>query len=295
MANHSRFTIQDSRLGGHLLRGPALSSFRPRGDTIPNDPNVFPVHAFFRFYGALNDFLPAQRRRATLRYGFSSRASVKDMIEALGVLHPEIERLVVNGEFVDFHYLVSDGDRVVAYPTFHALDLGDAGRLSPQRPGALRFIADVHLGRLAAYLRLAGFDTDYRNDYTDPALAQLSAIEDRVLLTRDVELLKRAIVTRGCYVRNTQPGRQLVEVLRRFDGVAAAQPFTRCPRCNGFLQRVDKADVIDRIPPRTRDCHDLFSQCTACAAAYWPGSHYGRIQRFLTVAFSSASRLAQGK
>ena len=251
------------------------------------------MDAFLRFYGALNDFLPRARRFTTFTCTFRQRASIKDLIESVGVPHPEIDRLVVNGELVDFRYLVGDGDRIAAYPTFHGLDLGDAGRLAPMTSQELRFVADVHLGRLAAYLRLAGFDTVYRNDWSDADLADISAPETRVLLTRDVDLLKRATVTHGCFIRNTQPGRQLVEVLRRFECVAAARPFTRCPRCNAPLQAVDKGTVIDVVPSRTRECHDLFSQCTACAAVYWPGSHYDRIRRFLAVAFSAASRWAE--
>lgn len=248
------------------------------------------MQASFRFYGALNDFLPHGRRFGTLVCTFTWHTSIKDMVEALGVPHPEVNRLTVNGEFVDFRYLVRDGDRVAAYPTFHTLDLGHNGRLVPATSTGVRFIADVHLGRLAAYLRLAGFDTDYRTDYSDAALAATAAGEDRVLLTRDVDLLKRSVVTHGYFVRNTQPGRQLAEVLQRFECVSAAQPFTRCPRCNGVLQTVDKMRVVDRVPPRTRDCHDAFSQCPVCASVYWQGSHYHRIQRFLDVAFRTASR-----
>jgi uncharacterized protein with PIN domain len=163
-----------------------------------------------------------------------------------------------------------------------------AGSVSRCRETCALF-ADVHLGRLAAYLRLAGFDTDYRTDYQDAALAAATAVGDRVLLTRDVDLLKRSAVTHGYFVRNMQPGRQFVEVLRRFACVAAARPFTRCPRCNGPLQAVDKATVADRVPPRARDCPDVFSACTLCGSVYWQGSHYDRIQRFLDVAFRAAS------
>jgi len=248
------------------------------------------MDAFLRFYGALNDFLPRPRRFRTFGCTFRQRTSIKDLIESLGVPHPEVDRLIVNGELVDFRYLVGDGDRVAAYPTFHSIDLGDAGRLATMTSTGLRFVADVHLGRLAAYLRLAGFDTLYRNDASDTDLADVSAAETRVLLTRDVDLLKRATVTHGCFIRNTQPGRQLVEVLRRLGCVAAARPFTRCPRCNAPLQVVDKRTVIGVVPSRTRECHDRFSRCTACAAVYWPGSHYDRIRRFLDVAFSAASR-----
>jgi uncharacterized protein with PIN domain len=247
------------------------------------------MRAAVRFYGALNDFLPAHRRQQTLVCTLGGRVSIKDMIESLGVPHPEVDRLLVNGDFVDFRYVVRDGDRITAYPSFHALDLGTTGRLSPAVSADIRFVADVHLGRLAGYLRLAGFDTLYRNDWTDAELADLSAADGRILLTRDVALLKRSTVTRGCYVRNTQPARQLVEVLRRFDCAGSAQPFTRCARCNGVLQPADKAHVARLLPPRTRECQDTFVRCTGCGSVYWPGSHYERIRGFLTLALTAAA------
>jgi len=241
-----------------------------------------------RFYGALNDFLPAARRQATLVCAFQSRSSVKDLVEALGVPHPEIDLLVVNGRVVDFTYLVCDGDRVAVYPAFGAFDLGDAARLGPAPQAEPRLVADVHLGRLAAYLRLAGLDTKYRNDYPDGEIAAISAVEDRTLLTRDVGLLKRRLVTRGYFLRETQPARQLVEVLRRFQLVPHAVPFTRCLRCNSRLHVVPKERVQHLLPERTREHYNQFARCPACARFYWQGSHYWRMSLFLETAFAAA-------
>ena len=72
---------------------------------------------------------------------------------------------------------------------------------------------DVHLGRLAAYLRLLGFDTLYRNDYDDPALAGISADESRILLTCDRRLLMRKPITYGYFVHARQTKQQMIEVL----------------------------------------------------------------------------------
>jgi uncharacterized protein with PIN domain len=236
----------------------------------------------------LNDFLPAPRKQATLVCTFETGASVKDLVEALGVPHPEIDRLVVNGECVGFGHVVADGERVAAYPSWRTVDPGDSGRLGPPPQDHPRFVADVHLGRLAAYLRFAGFDTLYRNDYSDPEIAAISASDDRTLLTRDVDLLKRRIITRGCFIRATQPGRQLVEVLRRFDAAARAAPFTRCVSCNSLLRAVTKDAILHLPPPRTRRDHTHFWQCPTCARVYWRGSHYTRVRTFLDVALSAA-------
>jgi uncharacterized protein with PIN domain len=244
--------------------------------------------ASVRFYGPLNDFLPRAHTQATLVFRFDSGTSVKDLLESLGVPHTEIDCLVLNGHAIDFSYLVRDGDRVAAYPPFHTIDVPAGARLGPPTQPEPRFIADVHLGRLAAYLRLAGFDVEYRNDYEDRVLVATASREDRTVLTRDVGVLKHAALRRGYFVRDTQPGRQLVEVLRRYDLVERAAPFTRCVRCNRRLVRVSKQDVLEALPPRTREHYHEFSRCAACGRVYWPGSHYSRMRVFLDVALNAA-------
>jgi uncharacterized protein with PIN domain len=243
-----------------------------------------------RVYGALGDFLPRPRRHATLVCSFEGGRSVKDLVEQLGVPHPEIDLLVVNGEPVGFAHHVRDGDRVAVYPRFDAIDVGAGARLAPPARDGERFVADVHLGRLAAYLRLAGFDTAYRTDYADHEMAAISAGEDRTVLTRDIGLLKHRLIARGCFLRSTQPARQLVEVLRRFDLARAAAPFTRCLRCNASLTVVSKALVEHLLPPRTRESYREFARCPGCERVYWQGSHYIRMRRLIDAALAAASR-----
>jgi uncharacterized protein with PIN domain len=99
---------------------------------------------------------------------------------------------------------------------------------------------DGHLGRLAAYLRVLGFDTWYRNHAADRELAERADRDDRVLLTRDRGLLKRSLVRRGYFVRSDQPTEQLAEVALRFGLDRSARPFGRCLRCNGVLEPVGR-------------------------------------------------------
>lgn len=140
-----------------------------------------------------------------------------------------------------------------------------------------RFIADAHLGRLAAYLRLAGFDTAYEPPWDDAHLAKRAAEERRILLTRDRELLKRSIVTQGYFVPSTRSRQQFVEVVQRFALRGLMRPFSRCARCNARLREVTKASVLDRLQPRTRLLHDEFVECPSCRRVYWRGSHWARI------------------
>jgi uncharacterized protein with PIN domain len=252
-----------------------------RGAPVAEDAPVGRGHVALRLYGPLNDFLPAARRQKLLLWPLSRPAAVKDVIEAVGVPHPEVGLLLVDGASVGFAHRVSGGERVAAYPTFAAIDVTPLSRTAPPVPKVLRFVVDGHLGRLAAYLRALGFDTDYANDRADDALARCSSREERVLLTRDQGLLKRSIVEHGYWVRSTDPERQLFELCDRFDLGEQAAPFTRCVTCNGALADVEKEDVLELVPPRTRQHQDHFRQCTACGQVFWPGSHYDRMSRLI--------------
>jgi uncharacterized protein with PIN domain len=235
-----------------------------------------------RFYAELNDFLPPLRRHAAFAVRVDGPTAVKDLIEAAGVPHPEVGLIVIDGEVGDFSARIRGGERVAVYPLFRRLPLDELGRrLRPPLEGPIRFLADTHLGRLAGYLRLAGFDTAYRNDFADREAAELSAREGRVLLTRDQGLLKRSAVQHGYWVRATSPRQQFHEVVARFDLAGRFAPFSRCRRCNAVLVAVGKAAVRGRVPPRVWAAFDEFAQCPGCGRFYWAGSHTERVRRWL--------------
>ena len=230
--------------------------------------------ATFHFYGALNDFFPDSQKDAPLSCSFNSDQSVKHLIEAMGVPHTEVGCVLINDSPVDFSYRVNDGERVEIYPLAAEASMGES-------PGAARFVVDNHLGRMAYYLRMLGFDTLYRNDYQDDELAQTAEQEGRILLTRDRRLLMRNQVQRGYWVRSLSPRQQILEVLRRYNLKAQITPFRRCIRCNGILQLVSKEAVLDRLEPLTRLYFDDFRICPDCQQVYWKGSHYERMRQFI--------------
>ena len=231
-----------------------------------------------RLYGALNDFLPPERRGAEFLHTFTGTPSVKDVLESLGPPHPELDVILVNGEAVDFAFRVEDGSRVAAYPAFHTLDVSPLTRVGLELPHEPRFALDVGLGRLSGFLRMLGFDTLWRNDFEDDELAHLSGDEDRVVLTRDLGLLKRSEVRHGYFPRNTDPALQLVEVVRRYQLGSRMHPFTRCLACNAPLSAAGKDEVAGRIPEHVAATHSRFQQCTECRRVYWPGTHHERMQ-----------------
>ena len=240
----------------------------------------------FRFYEELNDFLPPAQRRLSFTHVFHARTTVKDMIEALGVLHTEVELILANEVSVDFSYIVQDGDRIAVYPVFEALDITPVLKVRTQVLRNPRFVLDTHLGRLARYLRLLGFDCLYRNDYADEALAEISVTEQRILLTRDRGLLKRRILTHGYYLRATDPRKQVCEVIRRLDLGQLSRTFTRCARCNGSIEPVAKHMIAARLEPNTCRYFHEFWTCRACRQVYWKGSHYTRLKTLMAT-FSS--------
>jgi len=230
-----------------------------------------------RFYEELNDFLPKGNKKVRLTHQFSGRTSIKDMIESLGIPHVEVDMILANGKSVGFNYIVNDNDDISIYPVFESLDVKEVQHLREKPLRNPKFIADVHLGSLAKYLRMLGIDTYYMNNYTDEEIIQISINEKRTILTKDTGLLKQKRVTHGYYVRNTNPVKQAGEILYRFNLIQSINYFTRCLKCNSLLQKVEKGNVINKIPEKVRAIQKEFYVCENCNKIYWPGTHFERM------------------
>jgi uncharacterized protein len=230
-----------------------------------------------RAYAELNDFLAPESRGVTVRRPFRSHQTVKDVLEAMGIPHTEVDLILVNGSPQGFSYRPSVGDRIAAYPMFEALDIGSTATLRPVPLRDTRFVVDVNLGRLARLLRVLGFDVWWSSDADDATLAEVSLDEQRILLTRDRGLLKRRAITHGLFVHSQHPEEQTLEVIRRLDLRQRLAPLTRCLHCNGKLAAVSKNEVIDQLEPLTSQYYEEFSRCAECGRIYWAGSHHARL------------------
>lgn len=273
-----RFTTTRITSGGKS-RGsaePLLDFGVPQTQLVNKEPN----HASFRFYAELNDHLPQAQQYQTIEKTFFTAGAVKDILESFGVPHTEVDLIVANGKSVDFSYVVQPRDRIAVYPVFESFDIGGEQRLRPQPLRDPKFILDGHLGRLAAYLRMLGFDAQYGRSSSDRELAETSASQHRVLLTRDRGLLKRADVTHGYWLRETESRRQIAEVVRRFDLARAIRPFTRCMACNGVLEPITKEHARNLVPEPVLQRHDEYQHCGQCARVYWKGSRYSGMRRW---------------
>lgn len=225
--------------------------------------------AHFLFHGRLNYFLPRDQKDQRIIVVFQGRQSIKHLVESLGVPHPEIGQIQVNGRDEALESITQDEDQVDIYPVVNG------GLIEP------RFLLDCHLGRLTAHLRMLGFDCIYQNDFDDAAMAEIAQREGRILLTRDRRLLMRKIISHGYCLRSLIPLEQVTEVVERFELTKIIQPFHRCLRCNHPLEVVEKDMILERLEPLTKQYFDKFHICPACGQIYWKGSHYERMRTLI--------------
>jgi uncharacterized protein with PIN domain/sulfur carrier protein ThiS len=229
-----------------------------------------------QFRGDLDFFLGSKNRDRTVERNLSEKTSVKDVIESCGVPHPEVDAIVVNGQWVDFGHTLSHNADV------EVLSVGNNDTSTTikhlQSAHLTRFVSDGHLCKLTRNLRLLGFDVGYDQRANDRQLLDIMARENRALLTRDRRLLMHAVVQHGYCPRSQNAEEQTIEVVRRFRLADLIVPFTRCLRCNAPLQHVGKADVIEELEPLTKIYYEQFRRCPGCGRIYWSGSHFEKLQ-----------------
>jgi uncharacterized protein with PIN domain len=142
------------------------------------------------------------------------------------------------------------------------------------------FIADCHLGKLAKYLRMMGFDTLYFTQIDDNDLITLAIEQKRTILTRDRALAKRRNIP-VLFLDSIETKEQLQSLFSRFPLKEHPLPFSRCLVCNTPLQVIEKSEVLHRVPEKVQRCFFHFEYCPFCDRIYWHGDHYRRMQQFL--------------
>jgi uncharacterized protein len=242
-----------------------------------SDVSVFRIR--LKFHDDLTFFLKSKTSNGVVERNLGEKTSVKDVIESCGIPHPEVDLILVDNKPVDFSYsIVKDAD-IDIYAVRSQYLMFTVNRL--QVTSVERFVADGHLGTLARHLRLLGFDVAYDRQAEDRQLLRAMEGEDRALLTRDRHLLMHAIVRHGYCPRSQNANDQTIEVIRRFHLFDSINPFTRCLRCNAPLQKVGKADIIEKLEPLTKRYYEEFRRCSGCGRIYWAGSHFSKLQRRL--------------
>ena len=217
-----------------------------------------------RFSAGLCDFLSPNQQQIELTYYFDDTPSLKDAVEALGVPHPEVAAVKVNGQWRALFYQLQMNDQIEVYPFPHKHSFAP---IKPQGP--TRFIIDGHLGTLGRYLRMAGFDCLYPNLPNNEALTVLAEEQERIILTRNIALLKRSTVQYGYWIRSSNPLIQLEEVVHYYQLKSEFKAASRCPRCNGNLKNIDnKITIKDLVPDNVFSYQQDFQQCQSCQQVY---------------------------
>ena len=243
-----------------------------------------------RFYAELNNFLPVLERQKSIDYSFPGPITIKEVIESMKVPSAEVDLILVNGIPVDYDYHVNQSDYISVYPVFEHLDISTISHLQEAPLHISKFILDAHLGKLAKYLRMFGFDALYKNDYPDNTIREVARNESRIILTRDRGLLTSKDVTHGYCVRTIHPKEQLSEIIDKFDLYSQFNPLTRCLNCNHPLVNIDKKDIANEIDADTFRIFNEFYKCPDCNKTFWKGSHYEHMNEFIEVTFLTKTK-----
>ena len=232
---------------------------------------------FVQFERQFDFFLTNDKRGNRFEHSLNRRASVKDIIESLGVPHTEAGHIYYNGQEIDFSYIpFSLGvlDVHAIYPPFTVMS---PTFLRPDPFSSIKFIVDVNVIRLGRLLILLGFDVIYSPSYSDHAIADIAVAQRRIVLTRDTDLLKRKKIVFAKRIRANLPYDQLVETINFFGLENLISFFSRCTACNIKLITVAKKDVMHLLEPKTKRHFNAFFQCPCCKNIFWKGSHYDNI------------------
>ncbi|MBN1567316.1 MAG: Mut7-C RNAse domain-containing protein [Acidobacteria bacterium] len=148
-----------------------------------------------------------------------------------------------------------------------------AASMRRQEEADPRFVADVMLGRLAKWLRIAGFDVLYSNKFTDDELMAISNLQHRVLLSRDTRLLIRKPVTEFIFLESENIQKQIRQVFETMHISALDSLLTRCLSCNETLVETPRETVRERVPVFVYETQTHFKSCPKCGKIFWAGTH----------------------
>ena len=134
------------------------------------------------------------------------------------------------------------------------------------------------MGKLAKWLRIMGYDTLFFNGSDDSGMIAIALAEDRVILTRDTQIMKRRVVTSGqlkaILIQSDEPERQMRQVIDSLNLDWQFKPFTICLECNQPLVERSKQQVSNLVPPYVFQTQSQYMECPACHRIYWRGTHW---------------------
>lgn len=163
----------------------------------------------------------------------------------------------------------------------------------------LKFIVDRNVGKMAKWLRMAGFDAILFASADDAAMIAAALAEERILVTRDRRIMKRRMIAQGrirAILIESDRSREQARQLMAAPGLDRSRfrPFTVCLECNRPLEERDKEAVKERLPPHVYLTQDRFAECPGCGRLYWPGTHRQAMIREFDAIADGENRRAGG-
>ena len=233
------------------------------------------------FDPAFDFFLQGRHQDHIFDYPLERKASVKDIIESLGVPHTEVGRIFFNGREIDFSFVPDAPGTMAVHAVSAPFDVLSPSTLRPDPLERRHFIADVNVLKLGRLMILLGFDVACSNRFSDQEIADRALAESRIVLTRDTNLLKRKKIVFARRIRSNAPYDQVSEVLCFFGLKNRTAFFSRCTLCNRPLVPVQKQAIVHLLEPKTKTYFSEFFQCPGCKKVFWKGSHYARMKQNL--------------
>jgi uncharacterized protein len=148
-----------------------------------------------------------------------------------------------------------------------------------------KFIVDLNVGKLARWLRLMGYDTVFLPHLDDGDMVKMALTQQRVLLTRDTQIMQWNIVSSGrvkaILIEEDDPRKQLLQVAQRLNLNYQFNPFSRCLECNALLETRTPQEIEGQVPPYVFKTQSKYTQCPDCHRIYWRGTHWQAMNRVL--------------
>lgn len=144
----------------------------------------------------------------------------------------------------------------------------------------MKFLCDQMLGTLAKWLRIYGFDTFYAgSDSKDSEILEISKNENRVLLTRDKELMyvARRENIKTFEIKSTDIDEEISNILSNIK-IDQKKILSRCILCNSIVEEIKKETVKEKVPDRVFNNNEKFWYCKKCKKIYWKGTHYEKMK-----------------
>ena len=235
----------------------------------------------FKIFGRLKKFLGKPFQSDVIDLRWEEHRTLKDWIESLGIPHTEIGLVKVDTDSADLNSRLPSKCVVEVFEIEGPYDPRTEIMPGQTALGSVKFIADVHLGKLVRYLRILGLDCLYEEPWDDHILAQKAHDQKRIMLSRDMGLLQRKCISHGQFLHSDAPIKQAQEILKRYKIYDLCQPMSRCVSCNAPMNPVDKVKIEHLIEKGTKASYDKFFQCTSCSKVYWHGAHVKNILKTL--------------